>query len=587
MIDSLSLFFAGKTYVVLVMCALLAALIFSGRKPAIIFVIALMAFYLPGTLTTAAMLSGFINPALVVLILLIIFASILEKTQYVHALTSFIARGAPRLALLRLVFFTGITSAIANNTAVVATLMGSLQVNKSVIPSKVLIPLSYASILGGMLTLVGTSTNLIVSAFMVSKGLPELELFDFTPLGVCVFVVCGGLIVLSAGSLLPNNNATISEPQARYFLEATVQPGSPLIDATVSANGLRSLHDLFLVEIIRPWARISPVSPGIVIREADVLVFSGRIDRIDLINQFEGLSIQGENHHSLLSDNLYQSVVAHNSRLAGRTISEIDFRANFDAAVVAVCRGHSEIRGGLGRLRLRTGDLLLLAVGEDFDKLTGRSNALLTVNKAQTEKSLTAKQSLFAVAIFIVALAASFVGIVSLLKAMCAVLAICLIAKLITLGEVRRRVPLDLILIVGSAIGIAHVVVESGLAQALADFIIGVFTPFGIYGALIGIYLMTLLLTELITNNASAALACPIAYSLAITLDAPILPFFMAVAFAASASFMSPYGYQTNLMVLAAGRYRFADYVKIGSPVSMAYSATVLLLMPIFFPLSA
>ncbi|MEM7294767.1 MAG: SLC13 family permease, partial [Pseudomonadota bacterium] len=469
----------------------------------------------------------------------------------------------------------------------VATLMGPLQQSKKAIPSRVLIPLSYASILGGMLTLVGTSTNLIVSAFMVSEGLPALSLFEFTALGACSFLICGIVIVVLSPVLLPANSAAATSERGQYFIEATVMADSPLIGGTVKSNGLRNLENLYLVEVIRPWVRISPVAPNIVIREDDVLVFSGDIQQVEILNQFEGLAIGGENHHSVLNENLLQTVLPHNSELIGRTIVDIDFRARYDAAVVAVCRGHSRILGGLGRVRLRTGDLLVLATGQDFNVLTRGSPTFVVVNRHTPDHYLTPRNSSIALGLFLLALMVSAVGLVSLIKSLCAALALYLVLQLTSMAEIRRRLPINLLIIVGCALGIAQAVLDSGLAHILADGIIGVFSPFGIYGALIGVYLLTLVLTEVITNNASAALVCPIAYSLAISLDQAPLPFFMAVAFAASASFISPYGYQTNLMVFSAGRYRFADYFKMGAPVSIAYSTTVLTGLPLMFPLNS
>ena len=585
MFDSLLPIAQSPQYAAVVLVCLIGGLILSNVRPPLMFLLALFAFYLPGALDTQTVLNGFTNPALITLILLILIATTLEKTQYINLLTALILRGSPRLALSRLVFFTGCISAIANNTAVVATLLGPLQQSAKVIPSRVLIPLSYASILGGMLTLVGTSTNLIVSAFVVSEGLPALSFFDFTALGACAFFVSGIVIIVLSPFILPSHDRATSNDSAQYLIEATVMADSPLIGGTVKSNRLRNLQQLYLIEVIRPWVRISPVSPNIVIREGDVLVFSGDIKQIEVLNQFEGLAIQGESHHSILGENLLQTVLPHNSELIGKTIVEIDFRARYDAAVVAVCRGRSRLYGGIGKLRLRTGDLLVLATGEDFNVLTRHSPTFVVVNRHTPDRYLTSRKSTLALTLFLCALLASALGLVPLIKTLCATLAIYLIFSLTSMSEIRRQMPINLAVIVGSALGIAQAVLDSGLAFILSDAIIGTFSVFGVFGALVGVYLLTLILTEVITNNASAALVCPIAYSLATSLDLSPMPFFMAVAFAASASFLSPYGYQTNLMVFAAGRYRFIDYLKMGAPVSLAYSATVLTALPLFFPL--
>ncbi|MEM7207665.1 MAG: SLC13 family permease [Pseudomonadota bacterium] len=582
--DIINTIAGNQWYIAFVMCALIGALIFNLERPPLLFALALLAIYLPGGLDTDPMLAAFVNPALITLVLLMIIASVLEKTQFIRTLAEQILRGTQRVALGQLVTLAGFVSAFANNTAVVAALIGPLRQSKKFATSKLLIPLSYASILGGMLTLIGTSTNLIVSAFMVSEGLAALSFFEFTLLGLCTFLAGGLAILTFAPVLLPENSDTHESARTEYLIEATVLPDSPLIGGTVKSNGLRNLRELFLVEVIRPWVRIAPVSPPVVIREGDVLVFSGDIKHIELLNQFEGLAIDGEQHHSVLGDQMLQTIVPHNSELVGKTMIDIDFRARFDAAVVAVCRGNARIQGGIGRLRLRTGDLLVLAPGDDFKKLTRHSRALMFVNASTPERFLTKQKSLFAVLVFLAALALNIFNVLPLIKSLTLAMAVLLISRLLTMDEIRRNLPVNLIVIVGSALGIAHAALTSGLALTIADGIIGVFAPLGHYGALIGVYLLTLLLTEAITNNASAALVCPIAYSLAAELGLPPLPFFVAVAFAASASFLSPYGYQTNLMVLSAGQYKFTDYLKIGTPVSLVYSATVLILLPVFFP---
>ena len=362
-----------------------------------------------------------------------------------------------------------------------------------------------------------------------------------------------------------------------------MQAGSKLIGRTVEENGLRDLKDLFLAEIIRGDERIYAVTPQQIIRQNDVLLFVGDIKSVPLLRRFDGLKVVHDNHEKDI-EHLVEVVVSQSSKFIGKTVKEARFREQFHAAVIAIRRGHDRLQGGLGQVQLQAGDSLILAPGKNFYSLPNLNREFVYISGFDLQTHLKPKQSNIVLAGFAAVLGLSIVGIVPLVKGLLVLLIGLLLSGTVKLSEVKRRFPIELLAVVGSAIGLAKLMIETGLAGQISDALFMVLGDFGPYGAFIAIFLMTVLFTELITNNAAAALSFPVAYSLAVGFNVDPLPFIMAVAFGASASFISPFGYQTNLMVYSAGNYRLKDYITMGLPLSIIYSITVLTLIPLVFP---
>ena len=570
--------------VIISLAGVIGALVFSRIRPLVIFSVVVTFLYVTGVISFEVLSINYVNSSLLTLVVLLLLSLVLEKTVLLSYVARKVVQGGLKSILFRLGLFSGITSAFLNNTAVVAALMGPLRKQSGMLGSKLLLPLSYASILGGMLTLIGTSTNLIVNSFIDQTGMQSFGFLDFTVVGGVVFVVCLLVLVFVSGRLLPshplqNSDADVSE----YFLERIVSVGSSLIGRSVAENGLRNLEKLYLVDIIRHDAVISPVGPEEVIKERDILVFSGDPGAVFLLEDIEGLESQ-ENHQDLIRHNLVEVVVSPSSILLGRTVRESDFRSRFDAAVVAVRRGESRIEGGLGRLELRAGDELVLAVGPDFKARDNLARNFVIVGGVENRTLLGLWPSVGVIGGFLTAIGLAAVGVVSFFKALLVLLVLFVALKLVSLDELRRRFPFELVLVIGGALGLAQAMVSTGVAADIASLVNGVFGSFGVYGAYVGVFVVTWLLTELVTNNAAAALVFPVALSVAQQWGVSPYPFFMAVAFGARASFLSPYGYQTNLMVFSVGRYSIRDYFRAGAPVLVAYSVTAVLMIPVVFP---
>lgn len=565
--------------VIALLLALVAALIFSKRSPALWFGGALLLSYLVGWLALDAALQNFANPSLVTLILLLLVSIGIEKSQ----LVSWLSRGfqGKRLGsvIARLSLSSALMSAFINNTAVVSTLMSSLRHHNHFAPSKLLLPLSYSAILGGMLTLIGTSTNLIVNGFVEQSGQPVLGFFDFTLLGA--LVLTAGIVVLVIGSRYLPDNREQDAATTPYYLTAHVRDDSQLIGKSVEQNQLRELQALFLAEIQRGPERICPVTPETVIEAGDELRFVGDIAAVTRLAQFPGLELVRQDQQQ---GELLEAVISYSSRLVGKSLKQIRFRHEYDAVVIAVRRGHERLQGGLGDLVLHAGDVLILSVGKHFPGQHQLSQEFIYVNGLTIATPLSKPQSNWVLLGFFAALSLSVLDIIPLIKSLPVLLLAYVAGGAVSIRELKNRFPLELWLIVGSAIGLAQLMIQTGVAGSVADLLITLVDGSGAYGALIAVFVATWMFTELVTNNAAAALTFPIAYAIAQNLGVDPVPFFMAVAFGASASFISPFGYQTNLMVYSAGNYQLKDYIRLGVPMALTYSAVVLVFLPLIYP---
>ncbi len=561
---------------------LLVGCLFGTRiNPAWLFVSAIGTSYLTGLIDLESMLVNYTNSSLITLVLLILVSIAIEKTTLIQRLAKSLSSGSLVKSVTKLGLSTAFLSSFTNNTAVVASLITAIKDNPNHSPSKLLLPLSYTAILGGTITLIGTSTNLIVNGFAVDAGMAPLGFFDFTLVGLGALSV-GLITILVMLKYLPDNGKN-SQEVVPFYLEGKVQTGSKLINRTVEENGLRDLKDLFLAEIIRDGNRICAVTPQHIIQQDDILLFVGDIKSVPLLTRFDGLKVVHDKHEKDI-EHLVEVVVSQSSKLIGKTVKEARFREQFHAAVIAIRRGYDRLQGGLGQVRLQAGDSLILAPGKSFYDLTNLKREFVYISGLDLQTHLSAKQSNIVLLSFAGVLGLSILGAVPLVKGLLVLLIGLMLCGTIKLSEIKRRFPIELLAVVGSAIGLAKLMIGTGLAGQISDAMFVVLGDFGPYGAFIAIFLMTVLFTELITNNAAAALSFPVAYSLAIGFNVEPLPFIMAVAFGASASFISPFGYQTNLMVYSAGNYRLKDYVMMGLPLSIIYSITVLTLIPLVFP---
>lgn len=550
--------------------------------PAVSFLLAITSLLALGILSPDEALEGFSNEQVATIALLLVVSSVLKKLDVVDVIFRKIIsyKISYRSFLLHLMVAVSFVSAFLNNTPLVATLMPYVYEwgrKKGIPPSKLMIPLSYAAIMGGAATLIGTSTNLLVNGLAVESGLKPFGVFDFSYVGLPA-VIAGTLYMVFLGSkLLPERVDVITrffEKKKEYVVETFIPDGSPIVGKTVVEAGLRNLDGLFLVEIIRKKSRIAPVSPSDVIKKGDILIFAGETEKVvELINRSSAFrlpkicSIDVDGKVEVV-----EALIPPNSSLVGKRVKDTDFRGNFDAAILAIHRNGEKLRGKIGEIVLKPGDLLLILAGKDFWKRVGSSNDLYVITKVKDLYPIKDWKVIFVLVGFLFAVILSALGKVSLFYSMLILISTFFVAKVISYSDVKRTLDLDLIVISSLSLALGTAMMKTNLAEYLAYLILSFAEPLGKVAVLFSVYLISNILTEFITNLAAASIVFPIALSVARSLSVTPEPFILAVAFGASASFLTPIGYQTNLMVYGLGNYRFSDFLKVGLPLSIIYS---------------
>ncbi|HFQ4905258.1 TPA: SLC13 family permease [Vibrio vulnificus] len=568
-------------FVLALLLGIITCLLVTKIKPSYIFAGAAFAAFMAGMSDLTAIAANFTNSSLLTLVLLILASTALEKTRLISWVSRSISEGRLLTVVAKLGFSTAFLSSFTNNTAVVVSLIGAIKRNRQHAPSKLLIPLSYAAIFGGTLTLIGTSTNLIINSFVEDAGLPSLSFFTPTLIGLAI-VIGGVLVLIPLSYLLPDYDDQ-GQDELPYFLEAAVEPGSPLVGRSITENNLRALRKLFLAEVIRDGQTVPSVGPDFVLQAKDRLLFCGEVDSVSTLQEIPGLTLFGQQH--LNGQNFVEVVVSSSATFCNKTLKSSRFRDRFDAVVVAIRRGHERLEGGLGNITLAAGDTLVVVPGKRFEaERQAHRKEFVLMNDLDSSARLDSHKSTLVLLGFMAVIAAALTGLVPIIKGLAVYLLALVVFGIVQLNELRRRFPIDIVVIVGSALSIAQLMISSGFSERMGGMFIEAFNGWGVFGALVATYFVTLILTELVTNNAAAALAFPLGYSMALGYGVDPMPFIMAVLFGASASFISPYGYQTNLLVYSVGNYRLLDYLKIGVPISLVYSVLVLTLIPIFFP---
>jgi di/tricarboxylate transporter len=456
-------------------------------------------------------------------------------------------------------------------------------------PSKLLIPLSYATILGGVTTLIGTSTNLVVSGLMVEQGLEPLGLFTQTVIALPASLA-GLLALLFVGMRFLPDRKGAGGPGAngleRCLFELRVPDGSPLAGRTVEAAGLRALGDAFLAHV-RRGGELVPVTPETVLHAGDALLFQGSAHAMEALLERPGLDrmVAPVAQPPFVTLPLFEAVVSETSALVGKTLREVDFRETYGGVVLALRRQAEEVVDSLGRTPIRAGDLLLVEAPEAFARrwnATREEFYVVAPRRAARPRPQRGKAPLALVVLFAVIVLAA-VGVAPI-ETTALVGALVLIATRCLRGrEARRAVEIPTLVVIAASLGVGVAIEETGLAAFFAELIVRGLAPLGPVGAVAAIYVATSVATELITNNAAAALLIPIGIEVAA--QAGIAPEVLGVtvAIAASSSFLTPIGYQTNLMVMAAGGYRFTDYWWSGLPLFLVYSTVTVLMIALLW----
>jgi di/tricarboxylate transporter len=584
----------------LVVIGALALLMASAASPDVVLLGAVVILALAGVLTPTEALSGFANTGMLTVAALFVVAAGLRETGAVSAFTSrLLGRPrTPRGALLRLVPPVVVASAFLNNTTVVASLLPGVHEwarRIDIAPSRVLLPLSYATILGGVCTLVGTSTNLVVAGLVderlaTTQGLRPLGMFELSWVGVPVAVVGSIALIALAPLLLPDRRPPLGSGQEalRFTIELLVPPDSSARGKTIEEAGLYSVRGARLVEVRREGTVIPATDAFRRLEAGDRVLADGDLDAMVEIQRLPGFvaaTAMGDGRpRTLLDRSVVQAVISHRNPLIGLTIREGQFRNRYQAVVLAVAHAGDRVHGPIGEVVLHAGDVLLLETHPDFAAKQRFRTDFTLVGAVEGARAPRTERAGTAILVLAAMVVVAGTGVLPTVTAAFLAAGAMVGLGCCTLHEARRSLDLQVLVAIAAAFGLGTALERSGLAAEVATGAVslGAASP---VAALVATYLVTAALTEVITNNAAAVLALPLALSLAEKLDASPMPFVFAICVAASASFLTPIGYQTNLMVMGPGGYRASDYPRAGLPLAVAVAATTLFLVPRLWPL--
>ncbi len=578
-----------------VIAGCLLALIFTRRPPDMILCGGVVVLLLLDVLSPKEALAGMSNEGMVTVGVLFIVAQALSETGVVSWISHSML-GRPKsvgVAQLRLMAPVAAFSTILNNTPVVAMMIPAVRdwAKRNNLPvSQLMIPLSYAAIVGGTCTLIGTSTNLVVNG-MLLHSLPDqaLGMFDLAWVGVPSVLIVIGFTILTSRKLLPFKLGKTERfgDTRQYIVEMIVDDSSPMIGQSIEEAGLRQLPAMFLIEIVRDERLMTVVSPKEILMAGDRLIFAGDVRSVVDLKNFHGLRLAEDQAFKLGANNLSRClaevVISPNFPHLGRMIRDMKFRNNYGAAIIAISRNGEQLKGRIGDVELEPGDTLLLEAYEDFVPNQRYSRDFLLVSEIENSRPVRHEHRLRAGVIMLAMVVVVAAGWLSMLKAAFLAAGLMVATRCIRASDARRSVDWQILLVIAASIALGGSLESTGAASIIASEIIGVAAGSPM-ATLVAIFVVTTLFSAVISNLAAAVIVFPIALAASQQLDVSALPFAVTLMMAASASFATPIGYQTNLMVYGPGDYRFSDFFKIGIPLTVLVGITTIVIVPLVWP---
>ncbi len=580
-----------------VILAALVAMVRELAAPDVVMMAALMVLAALGILTPLEAFAGFANPVVPAIGALFMVSAALRETGALELTVGRLfdsARGT-RSGLLRICPPVAFFSAFLNNAPIVAMMTPSVLEwarRRNLAPSRFLAPLSYASILGSITTIIGTSTTMtVVGLVEKTPGMQPFWFFELAPVGAPIAVIGLIYLIFFSSPLLPNRKEPpeeLGDRRREYTASMIVEEGSTLIGQSIEAAGLRQLPGLFLVEIDRAGRVLTPVAPQEMLRAGDRLVFAGVVSTIVELQRIPGLVPAGDDETpspSTPAHRLVEAVVSSSSPLIGQSIRDASFRTVYDAAVIAVHRNGERVPGKIGEIVLQGGDTLLMQSAPEFQRAHRNSPDFYLVSELAGALPPRTDRAWIALGILLaLVLAASFglwdISVAALLAAGALVAARCITAR-----DARRSVEWSILVVIGAGLGMASAMEKTGAAETVAGLVVGLAGSLGPWSTLVAIYLATLVMAEFMHHNAAVALMFPIAVASAGMVGADPRPFVMAVTFGGCCAFANPVAYQTHLIVYGPGGYRFADFVRAGLPLDLLCAVVALGLIPQVWPL--
>ncbi|WP_417385856.1 SLC13 family permease [Gimesia sp.] len=576
---------------------LFASLVKNLAPPDLLFLAATTILAVAGIITPEEAFAGFSNTGMLTVAVLFVVVAGLRETGVLDFIGQHLLgkTRSERGVLLRLSGVVLPLSAFLNNTPIVAMFVPVVldwSRRNQVSPSKLLIPLSYLAILGGTCTLIGTSTNLVINGLMIQNGIPGLSLFEIARIGIPYAVIGIVYLFIAGRTLLPERKELLEqlgESRREFLAEMQIQAGCRLIGQTIEQGGLRQLPGLFLIEIDRNGETIAPARPDQRLELHDRLIFTGIVSSIIELEKIPQLVPVADPDYEVTPRKqrrrrLCEAVISENSPLTGKTIRDADFRAVYGAAVVAVHRSGKRVEKKIGDIVLQSGDTLLLQTQPHFQRAHRHDPAFYLISDVENWRPFRSDRAWIAVSLLLLLIVLMTTGTLPIVLSATLTAVLMVVLGCISPGDARQSVEWQVLITIAAAFGVGTALQNSGAATAIATSLVEATRAWGPIAAIAVIYLLGSIMTELITNNAAAVLMFPFCLETARLYAASPLPFLMTLILSASASFMTPIGYQTNMMVYGPGGYRFTDFVRIGTPLNLLLWLVAMIMIPWIWP---
>lgn len=560
----------------------------------VVFMSAAVMLMMAGVLTPEELLGGFANLGLATVAVMFIIASALTRTGALSALSNQLLGSPKKLstAQARLMFPVAAISSLLNNTPVVAMmipLVSKWAKRLKMSPSQLMMPLSYAAIVGGVCTLIGTSTNLVINDMLITEGIEGLLLFELALVGVPLVLVTIVFVIMMSNRLLPagEEDTEVFSDTKEYTIEMVIGQGSVLGGQSIEKAGLRNLAGVYLIEIIRGDRVFAAVSPHESLLEGDRLIFAGDVDSVVDLQNIRGLVYAEDQVFKIDGDrssrNFVEVILGRSFPYLGKTVRESQFRKKYGSAIVAISREGEHVKQRIGDIEFRKGDLLLLEASPQFTQTRRFEKDFLLISDVHNSAPTLYSRRFLALAILALQIVLVTLNIFSLFEAACVSIVLLLATRCISVEESRMSIDWEVLLVIAASIALGTAAEKTGMASILAGSTVALASG-SAYGSLAALFAVAAVMTALISNLAAAVILFPVALSVAAQLEVSALPFVVTLMVAASVSFATPIGYQTNLMVYGPGNYRYMDFLKMGIPLTIVLGLVTLGLVPVFWP---
>lgn len=562
----------------------------------------MMALVITGVITPEEGVAGFSNSATLTVAFMFVISSALYKTGVLQLLAPRLANAFRRnftYGMIVMMFVVAFVSSFINNTPVVAVFIPVIiqlanSIGKS--PSKMLIPLSFAAIFGGTCTLIGTSTNILISGIVEMQGLESFSMFIVTPMGL-IFLVIGILYMIFIGiPLLPIRKTTTSLKENfgtwGYLTEIELLKGSEVIGKRIADSSVVREYNMTVLEVRRENTKIVSPSDNLILNEKDVLKVKCSADNLNNLKDRVRIRVRSpikmaDDKFSARNTTLIELVITVNSEFNGLTLQKADFRRKYRATPLAIRTRDEVLHENLHEVELCSGDVLLAEVKTHFlsnlKEIENEPGSPFIIISEETKHEFNLKRTIIVSSVLFLIVLGVTLNLISIMIATISGVSILVLLRCIKMKEVYESINWNVIFLLAGSLSLGVAMQKSGLAELIADALIGALGRWGPTAIISGLYLTTSILTSVMSNNASAALLAPIAIATAINLDLSPIPFLMAITFAASASFMTPVGYQTNTMIYNAGQYKFKDFLLVGTLLNIIFWLIASFFIPLIY----